>query len=551
VADAIGAALDAVFASTSMADCLEETLAALQHKNPQVKLETTRFLIRALKSTREAPQPAETKSIADAATKLLTESVEIQRAAGAEALGTLWKIMGDRMMGPHLEGLEEIRKTKVKEYYEAAEVKAKYKPKAVAPPPKAAPAPAAQKKTLGKRPGGPGPKKPAPAAAPAAEEPAAAPLQPKPTSRPATKLGGLKPKPGLAPPSNGLKKPGTTASPARRQVASPELDDSLPTPAAPKLGGLAGRSLAGRPLGKPAASAADTPSTSASGLTGLSSAERAELDELRAENERVRRQNEDMRAERTKLSSQIYELQNQNAQLIEDHTRDMLTIKAKETQLVRARSDAENAEEQVRDARREGERLKRELSRMGRAAETGLNSHGADIYSDSAAAAAGGGVNGGVNGRYGGATRAYVTSPPLLEGEGKENFLLSPTGSRPGSFAGERASKLGSPVPPTIGLRRAESGSSDSPASRAGAERRDRWSGDSSGGGGGGLRGPEGEVPRATTTGSVGLGIGTGTTGMGQSGGAESWRRAAEVTQNLKARIELMKVRRLNALQES
>ncbi|KAK3059767.1 hypothetical protein LTS18_010097, partial [Coniosporium uncinatum] len=114
VADAIGAALDAVFASTSMADCLEETLAALQHKNPQVKLETTRFLIRALKTTRDAPQPPETKSIADAATKLLTESVEVQRAAGAEVLGTLWKIMGDRMMGPHLEGLDDIRKNKVK-----------------------------------------------------------------------------------------------------------------------------------------------------------------------------------------------------------------------------------------------------------------------------------------------------------------------------------------------------------------------------------------------------------------------------------------------------
>jgi hypothetical protein len=27
------------------------------------------------------------------------------------------------------------------------------------------------------------------------------------------------------------------------------------------------------------------------------------------------------------------------------------------------------------------------------------------------------------------------------------------------------------------------------------------------------------------------------------AGGAESWRRAAEVTQNLKARIEMMKVR--------
>ncbi|CRK30916.1 hypothetical protein BN1708_015876, partial [Verticillium longisporum] len=58
--------------------------------------------------------------------------------------------------------------------------------------------------------------------------------------------------------------------------------------------------------------------------------------------------------------SEIQELKNQNAGLIEDHTRDVLSIKAKETQLVRARSDAE-ATEQV------NERLRRELDRLKRA----------------------------------------------------------------------------------------------------------------------------------------------------------------------------------------
>jgi hypothetical protein len=134
VTDAIGAALDAVFASSNIQDCLEEILEFLKHKNPQVKLESTRFLIRSLKSTRDAPSPEQAKTMAEASTKLLTESQEVQRSAGAEVLGTLWKIMGDRIMNAHLDGLDEIRKTKIKEYFDAAEVKAKYKPKPVAPP---------------------------------------------------------------------------------------------------------------------------------------------------------------------------------------------------------------------------------------------------------------------------------------------------------------------------------------------------------------------------------------------------------------------------------
>ena len=87
VTDALGAALDAAFASSSFADCLEEILEFLKHKNPQVKLESTRFLVRCLKNTREAPSPPEAKTLAEASTKLLTESQEVQRSAGAEVLG--------------------------------------------------------------------------------------------------------------------------------------------------------------------------------------------------------------------------------------------------------------------------------------------------------------------------------------------------------------------------------------------------------------------------------------------------------------------------------
>lgn len=498
VTDAIGAALDASFASTSFQDCLEEILEFMKHKNPQVKLESSRFLIRCLRNTREAPTPEQAKSIAEVTTKLLTESQEVQRSAGAEALGTLWKIMGDRIMNAHLDGLDEIRKTKIKEFFDAAEVKAKYKPKAVAPP-KPAAAPPAGKKPLGKRPAPGGMKKPAPkAAAPQAVEEPTAPLAPQPTSRPAaSKLGA--PKSGLTGPSRlgGLKKPGSgLAAPSpRRPIASPPLEEETAPPPQPKFG--AGRGLAGRPLGKPAAEFAAAP-IAAQAPSALSLAERGELDELRAEVERVRRQNEELRSERSKLTSQIHELQNQNAQLIEDHTRDVLSIKAKETQLVRARSDFEAAEQTVQNQRREVDRLKRELSRQVRTTSPPPADLADGIYNDNAHNSTRLGDSGYNSQPLYGRNRSFASGPASPGGDGKENFDSL---SRPSS---NLSGKL-SPV-------RADASAKSSLSSR----------------GGGRLSPAENGHIRPPHTSAA--------------SGAESWKRAAEVTQNLKQRIEMMKV---------
>jgi protein STU2 len=378
VTDALGAALDAVFQSTSLSDCLEETLEHLKNKNPQVKLETTKFLIRCLQTTREPPSPPECKSIADASTKLLTESQENQRAAGAQVLGTLWKILGDRGMGPFLNDLDEIRKTKIKEFHDSAEVRAKVKPpKPVAPPPKTT----AQKRmgmvVKGKPPGLSGPssaRKPARAASPMEEAPQQ--LAPRLTTRPASKLGqpksGMAMPGGLKPPGGGLQKkmPGPAAlqSPVRR-IASPEEDP--PMAAAPQSQsrlGFGRGGLAGRPLGKPqsAMSEYDAPAAHPN-QPAINHAERVELEEMRFEIERLRRENDMLRADKARLNSQNSEMTSQNAELIENHTHDVLSLKAKETQLVRARSDIDALEQTIESQRRDMERLKRELSRQVRA----------------------------------------------------------------------------------------------------------------------------------------------------------------------------------------
>ncbi|KAE8355389.1 armadillo-type protein [Aspergillus coremiiformis] len=506
VADALGQALDSVFASTNLTECLEEILEFLKHKNPQVKQETLKLLIRCLRTTRDVPAKAEVKSIAEAATKLLTESSEVNRSGGAEVLGTLMKIMGERAMNPYLEGLDDIRKTKIKEFFETAEVKAKDRPKPIVGASKAVSA--AGKKVVGGKKPALGMKRSAPAAVPPpAEEPAPAPSPPK-KSAP-SRLGGPKAG-GLPAPGSGLKKKlgglGGMASPQRRVVSPPSEEQ----PAAPKFG--LGRGLAGRPIAKPAAPREPSPPPAAPPITGIAAIERAELEELRLEQERFTRLVEDLKSERSKLKSQVTELQDQNAQLIEDHTRDVLSIKAKETQLVRARSDAETAEQTVQKQQREIDRLKRELARTLRASAIsppntlpdGISmpyGDAASVYQDAASNGQGHLSRGyHMGSRFESSRpRSYASASPSEEKE--NNGLDSPgLGSRDGGLGRRKLS-------PTFGTSYSGIGS----PTRSSVLGSSNTSGDD-------------QPTRSTEP-------------------AENWKRAAEVTSQLKARIEQMKAR--------
>ncbi|KAH8819929.1 armadillo-type protein [Xylogone sp. PMI_703] len=520
VADALGAALDQVFLATSLSECLEEVLEFLKHKNPQVKEGTMKFLVRCLRTTRDAPTKQEVASIAESAKKLLSESSEILRSGGAEILGTVMKIMGERAMNPYLEGLDDIRKAKIKEFFDTAEVKAKDKPKAPPPAaPRAAPA-GGPKKPATKKPAGAPAKKAPPAAAPAQET-----LPPQPTAKsaPASKLGS-KPAPIATTAAGGLKAPlkralpgpGGAAPPSglvspRRAVAQappPVEEIAPPQPQPPRLG--LGRGLAGRSLAKPGAPAAPPTSLSMSPPpdSGLTALERAELEELRLDKERLTRQTEELRQERSRLNSEVQELKNQNAQLIEDHTRDVLSIKAKETQLVRARSDCEAAEAMCGQLRREMERLKRALTAAERVnsppailTSPTRDINGDDIYRD--------------HGLYGGAgdmTRSNSNPRSRMAysstlGDEKENggdHLTSHYGRSKLSPSIERSGRTSA----------ASNSGRDSPASDL--YRSDRLRP------GSGMDGNRSEA---------------------SAQGVESWKRAAEVTSALKAKIELMKAK--------
>ncbi|KAJ5544591.1 Armadillo-like helical [Penicillium sp. DV-2018c] len=516
VADALGQALDAVFSTTTLSECLEEIFEYLKHKNPQIKQETVRFLVRCLRTTRTVPAKPEQKAIADAGTKLLTESAPAIREGAAEILGTLMKILGERAMNPYLDGLDEIRKTKIKEYFSTAEVKAKERPKPIVAPPK--PAAPAGRKVVAKKPApGAGLKKLAPAAAPPAPE--EAPVKPAARALP-SKLGVPKPG-GLPTPGSGIKLqrklagPGSTASPSRRVAAPPAEEDVAPPPAAPKFG--LGRGLAGRPITRPAAPA-ESASASSSAANAMSSAERSELEELRAEKQKLNqleelrsekevlwRTVEEMKAERAKLNSTIAELQNQNAQLIEDHTRDVLSIKAKETQLVRARSDAEAAEGSVQKQQREIERLKRELARALRASAMSPPNASSDTGSMGMPE---------TNSMY---DHTSNGNPAARSGLHLGSRF---EGSRPRSYASNEDRESGMESP--------------GPSSRNGGLGRRNLSPTY------GYGTAIGSPTRSSTPKSTNLEDGQQQPRSSEP--AENWKRAAEVTSQLKARIEQMKV---------
>lgn len=173
----------------------------------------------------------------------------------------------------------------------------------------------------------------------------------------------------------------------------------------------------------------------------------------------------------------------------------MLSIKAKETQLVRARSDAEAAEQVNERLRRELERLKRALSR-----------------------AEGLGVSGGM-------ASPTVTSP-THEDVGIYRDSSNSTGTRSNriSFTSTLSEeKENGDVPHSY------------PRSKLSPDM--RYTGGSSG------RGSPARGFRSAHSDDATHGPPVGGSGMTTSAGnGENWKRAAEVTSQLKARIEQMKV---------
>lgn len=159
VSDAIGSALDAVFATVSvmilprdepaqyfrgqsnLPDVINDVLPALSSKNPQVKEGSLKFLTRCFSTSTAPPAPTQVKPVSEALAGLLEDSIEGARNEAAVALGTLMKIVGERPLNAIMDQLADVRKVKVKDAFEKATVRCKA---GAGGPPKPAPAPAAK-----------------------------------------------------------------------------------------------------------------------------------------------------------------------------------------------------------------------------------------------------------------------------------------------------------------------------------------------------------------------------------------------------------------------
>ncbi|KAF9052604.1 microtubule associated protein [Panaeolus papilionaceus] len=219
VTDAIGAALDAIFATTTLADTIPDLDASLKSKNPQVKEGTLKFLGRSLSTATSPLQQAQIKPLAETLAGLLEDGFEGARNEAATCMGTLMKMVGERPLNAIMDTLADVRKAKVKEAFEKATTKCK----AGGAPARAAP-PAA---TATKKP--PVASKPASKKIPEPDE--AEEMEPpkKPAAKPLTAKPPVKKVPAVVAPSS--------AAPAPKKLAASAPPKTGGKPAAPAAPG--------------------------------------------------------------------------------------------------------------------------------------------------------------------------------------------------------------------------------------------------------------------------------------------------------------------------
>ncbi|KAI9292125.1 ARM repeat-containing protein [Neoconidiobolus thromboides FSU 785] len=133
--DALKGALDAVYNSVSLDDVKDDIIPQLSHKNPQVKRQVVEWITRIFKTIKTAPTKGQIKDFFPGLLKTYQDGDNAVREASAECLGTIMKVVGEKVVGPFIEDLDNIKSAKVKDYFEKAEVQVK---KSAAPKPVAA-----------------------------------------------------------------------------------------------------------------------------------------------------------------------------------------------------------------------------------------------------------------------------------------------------------------------------------------------------------------------------------------------------------------------------
>ncbi|KAH3680198.1 hypothetical protein WICMUC_000463 [Wickerhamomyces mucosus] len=350
VLDALNGALDSVFQNTSLSDILDETLVALKHKTPQVRLATSQFLARCLKETTVAPNKSELESIMTAALKLVSDTLSDIRNSAFQIVGILMKIRGERELNSYLESIDDIKKNKIKEAFESAEVKAKVSNAR----PKPAVSSSAKTQLITR------------------------------ASSSISSNTSLKGKSATSK-SNGLtssssstnssssssttlpikKKQGLLSSnstiPSKRGPTSPlKTDTSSRIGTLGNRGGLTGRTLQSNSLQPPSLALKDN---------GLNEAEKTELEDLRREKlewlkekEKINWQLQESMTESSRLMKEVQVISAKLEKLNDQHTENIMNIKSRDTQLQRAQSDLEISKLKISQLESEIELIQKQKS---------------------------------------------------------------------------------------------------------------------------------------------------------------------------------------------
>lgn len=314
VAEALANALDSIFVNSALSDVLDETLNGMKNKTPQIKISATNYLQRCLATTTVPPKTVQIDAIMETGVKLLTESLEPVRQAATEMVGTLMKITGERELKSFLEKIDDNRNAKVKAVFEKAVVKCS--------------------SLSGSRGGG------APASS---ANGSAKPAGSRPVS---SRLNG----------APNLKKPLTAAQsiPSKRLATSPAKRADLASKLPPSA-----RNFTGRSLISPSTNSGPAPSAA------VSSAEKEELQRLRAENAALKLQNEQLQREKfetveeqLKYTGEIEQLRAKQEQYQKDYSNVSLLVKQRDSQILRLNSDLESAKLKIRSLEQTIEMMK-------------------------------------------------------------------------------------------------------------------------------------------------------------------------------------------------
>ncbi|RUS89220.1 hypothetical protein EGW08_003030 [Elysia chlorotica] len=209
VVAALREAIDASFQSISLEVIQEDTIAALENKNPSIRSETALFLARCFSYCTQASLPKKMLKVYIAPLlKTMGDTDPGVREASFEAVGTAMKVVSEKNMAAFLVDVDNLKMPKIQEWCEKAVLlNAKGEPRAGGG-------------------GGGGAGAGRPASAPAAKGGSDA---PKPVARPAT----AKPAPGGKPPA---KKAGKKA-PVEEKVEAALSDEAVDEKAAALLPG--------------------------------------------------------------------------------------------------------------------------------------------------------------------------------------------------------------------------------------------------------------------------------------------------------------------------